>query len=396
MRQKFETSALIAMSHRRKADNSQKTNKHKVMKKLSPFLQSAAVLISSTAALSGCSGSGPNEIIVCGTYTASGSHGVYSLLFDSGSGTLSVLDSARAVNPSYVAISADASRVYAVDESGGNSGIYGMEFDPSTGHFGRVRRIGGTGDDPCFIALIGNEIVTADYSGGSVSFFPIGPDGFPGERSRCDRFTGCGPDTVRQTTPHIHCTMPSPDGKHLFVTDLGTDRIYHYTIGPDGISPTDTIAVEAGFGPRHLAFTPDGRHCYAIGELSGKVLAMDFDGTTLLPRQTLQCDTLQARASADIHTSHDGKFLYASNRRKGDGIRTFSIADDGTLTDVGYTATGRHPRNFVISPDDRHLIVASRDDNRVEVYSRDIATGALSLRSTLSLPMPVCLRFLPR
>ena len=366
------------------------------MKKINSFLHSASALLTSAAVISSCSGNNCNDILVCGTYTASGSFGVYSLQFDPSTGKLEVIDSARAVNPSYLAFSPDASRVYAVDESGDDSGVYCIEFSPDTGRFGKVKRTSGTGADPCFIALIGNKLVTADYSGGSVSFFSIDSCGFIGKLTHRDCFSGCGSDSVRQAAPHIHCTMPSPDGKHLFVTDLGTDNIYHYRLSDNGASLSDTLPVEPGFGPRHITFTPDGKHCYVIGELSGKILALDFDGEKLFPRQTVLCDSLHARASADIHTSRDGKFLYASNRRLGDGIRIFSIADDGSLSDVGYTATGRHPRNFVVSPDNRFLLVASRDDNRIEVYSRNVNSGELSLISSLNLPMPVCLKFIPQ
>ncbi len=39
---------------------------------------------------------------------------------------------------------------------------------------------------------------------------------------------------------HIHCAIPSADNKFLFVTDLGTDKIYTYSLDvPNGrITPT--------------------------------------------------------------------------------------------------------------------------------------------------------------
>ena len=60
-----------------------------------------------------------------------------------------------------------------------------------------------------------------------------------------------------------------------------------------------------------------------------------------------------AKGSGDIHISPDGKFLYASNRLKADGIAIFSInQEEGTLTKTGYQLTGIHPRNFIISGTD--------------------------------------------
>ena len=51
---------------------------------------------------------------------------------------------------------------------------------------------------------------------------------------------------------HVHSTVFSPDGRYLFVQDLGADKIYGYRYTVDGsrglISPTDTryTPVKAG------------------------------------------------------------------------------------------------------------------------------------------------------
>lgn len=34
----------------------------------------------------------------------------------------------------------------------------------------------------------------------------------------------------RQSSPHPHCSVFSPTDTELFVTDLGTDVVYYYTI----------------------------------------------------------------------------------------------------------------------------------------------------------------------
>ena len=95
---------------------------------------------------------------------------------------------------------------------------------------------------------------------------------------------------------------------------------------------------------------------------------------------------------ADIHLSDDGRFLYASNRLKEDGISVFSVGEGGVLTKVGYTLTGIHPRNFTLSEDGRYVLVAVRDSNCVEVYRRDAETGLLTpTEMSMELSHPVCL-----
>ena len=94
----------------------------------------------------------------------------------------------------------------------------------------------------------------------------------------------------------------------------------------------------------------------------------------------------------------DGRFLYASNRLKGDGIAIFSIDPaNGQLTKVGYQLTGVHPRNFVITPNGKFLLCACRDSNVVQVYEIDKQSGLLrDTEKDIRVSKPVCLKFTNR
>ena len=88
-------------------------------------------------------------------------------------------------------------------------------------------------------------------------------------------------------------------------------------------------------------------------------------------------------------------FVYASTRLKGDGITIFRVNGDGTLTRVGKQSTGKHPRNFAITPNGKFLLVACRDANKIQVFSRDKNTGLLkNTNQDIHLSHPVCIRFL--
>jgi 6-phosphogluconolactonase len=110
--------------------------------------------------------------------------------------------------------------------------------------------------------------------------------------------------------------------------------------------------------------------------------------------QTIASDTTGARGSADIHVSPDGRFLYASNRLNADGISIFSInTDNGLLTKVGYQLTAKHPRNFVITPNGKFLLLASRDENKIEVYEINNETGMLkNTNRNIYISKPVCIK----
>ena len=151
----------------------------------------------------------------------------------------------------------------------------------------------------------------------------------------------------------------------------------------------------SGTGPRHFDFHPNGLYFYLLGELSGEVIVYDYNMGDLKQKQTIFADSVGARGSADIHVSPNGRFLYASNRLQEDGIAVFSIdPQDGTLTKIGYQPTAKHPRNFAITPNGKFLLVASRDDNVIQVFSVDKKTGLLQdSNQDISIDKPVCIKF---
>jgi len=63
------------------------------------------------------------------------------------------------------------------------------------------------------------------------------------------------------------------------------------------------------------------------------------------------------------------KYLYASNRGH-DSIAVFTVDNNtGHLSLIQHiNVQGRTPRNFNISPDGKHLIVANQDSNNLVVF----------------------------
>ncbi|MEG1564080.1 MAG: beta-propeller fold lactonase family protein, partial [Bacteroides sp.] len=158
---------------------------------------------------------------------------------------------------------------------------------------------------------------------------------------------------------------------------------------------SETVNITPGSGPRHLTFSPNGKFAYLISELSGNVTVFDYADGRLNQIQSITADTLRAKGSADIHLSPDGKYLYASNRLKEDGIAIFA-ADEvkGTLAKVGYQLTGIHPRHFNITPNGMFLLVACRDSNLIQVFERDTSTGLLTdTGKNISINKPACVQF---
>lgn len=344
--------------------------------------------------------------LLVGTYTGGESEGIYVYQFDTVSGYSHFRQVTKIDNPSYLTLSKDEKFVYAVSEdSGEKATASAFSFDKKDGSLKLLNSQKTGGDSPCYIEVDknGKHVITANYGGGSITQFGVKDDGSLNLPTQVIRFMGKGTDTERQTKPYLHCVRFSPDGNYLFADDLGTDKIHKFDVkagDADNFLQVGTppfFKVADGSGPRHLTFHPNGKYAYLINELSGAVIAFSYDSQNgnLAQIQSIQADTLNAKGSGDIHVSPDGKFLYASNRLKGDGIAIFSINQaDGKLTKAGYQETGIHPRNFVISPNGKFLLVASRDSDMIQIFLRNQSTGLLEdTFQNIKLDMPVCLKF---
>ena len=359
-------------------------------------------MIAALAALVSCgSQTSADYTLVVGSFTNSGSEGIYTYALNTSDGSCRPLAVAKAKNPSFLVLSEDGSKVYAVNENRGcEAGLETFAFDASAGTLEPLGFSATGSDGPTHVSASKELALASNYSGGSLCVFPIGKEGVIAECSQVFPGTASGPFMDNQAAPHVHCAMFTPDGKHVVATDFSADRLMHFDIAEDATlvpSQTPYTEVAPGTGPRHITFSPAGSHAYVIGELSGEITSFKLDGGAFETIQTVPADSLGGHGSADIHLSPDGRFLYSSNRLVADGIAIFAVdPSDGTLTQVGYQLTGPHPRNFNITPDGRFLLCACRDSDAVEMYSRNAETGLLSLVGTIaSLPHPTCVLIVP-
>lgn len=343
--------------------------------------------------------------MLIGTYTGGDSNGIYVYALDTVTGLSRYISETEISNPSYLVLDPSEKFVYAVteDDQIQTASVSAFTFNKEKGELTLINKQLTGGEAPCHVNIdfSGKHLVVSNYIGGSLSTFKISDDGSLNPATQSISFSGKGIDPERQEKSHIHYSQFSPDGKYLFADDLGTDKIHKFDVGNIdtaqylSISTPASFKVADGSGPRHLAFHPNAKYVYLITELSGDVIVFDYSNGNLTQKQTIKADTLNAKGSADIHISPDGKFLYASNRLEGDGIAIFAINDnDGTLSKVAYQPTAKHPRNFAITPNGRLLLVANRDSDLIQVFRRDSNTGLLeNIQHDIEIGMPVCIQF---
>ena len=343
-----------------------------------------------------------NYKLIVGTYTNKGnSEGIYVYDFDSktaGTKQLNVIKNVS--NPSYLALSNNKDFLYSVYEDGTNSAASAFKFNQQTGEASFLNKEATKGTNPCFILTDGKNVLTANYSGGSISVFGVNADGSLSALKQNVQHTGSGPDK-RQASAHVHQVLFSPDGKYVIATDLGEDRVYIYHYDAAAAQPLKlktSVKTNSGSGPRHLAFSPNGKYAYLAHEFNGKVSAFNYnDGnlTLLQEVETVTKDFGGKIDAADIHLSSDGKFLYESNRGDANTINVFAVQKDGKLKFVETVSTlGKGPRNFNIDPSGKYLLVAHQYTNDVVIFHRNAKTGKLTdSGKRINVGTPVCLIF---
>lgn len=336
-------------------------------------------------------------ILLTGSYCQVDEYGVHSYLFNQETGEFSLLDTVSGIsNPSFVY--PWGSKAYVVSEDDNVPSLYAVGVDSVSGKLHGISVQSTIHAAPCNVIVSpdGKYAYTSNYAGASVTEFPLLHDGALGKgRTIC--FEGSSVHPYRQKQPYIHAVNFSPDGKFLLVDDLGTDHIHVLPYGSEGADECQcqSFFVKPGAGPRHLCFSPDGKWAYLLSELSGDVFVMAYDEGQLFLEQTLKVDEADASGSADIHVSSDGRFVYTSHRLKNDGIAILKVLENGCLQKIAYQSTGVHPRHFMLTPNQLFMLVACRDSDIVQIFSRDKETGLLKdTGKSIASKRPVCVQFL--
>ena len=196
--------------------------------------------------------------------------------------------------------------------------------------------------------------------------------------------------------------MPSPDGRYIYITDLGLDRIVVYALGAH-VSLTHQTSSDfntaPGIGPRHLVFSRDGLRLFMISELIPTVLSLAVDPETGAMTEQDRFDIASLDGGvvqpAGIIRTADDRFLFASLRQSEEILGLAVDAASGRLRQTGrWPSGGKTPRDLELSPSGRHLLVANQDSDNITVFAVDAATGTLSAPiQQLPVGTPMTIKF---
>jgi 6-phosphogluconolactonase len=355
-------------------------------------------------------------LVLVGTYThKTESKGIYAFSYDAETGKLTPKGvAAGAPDPSWVVIHPNGKWAYAANETGKQSTISAFALDAQSGKLTLLNQLPALGEDPCYISFdqSGKFVFIANYSSGNVAVFPILPDGKLGEHTAVLTDAGAfGPNKERQEGPHAHWIEPSAGNRYVYVSDLGLDHVLIYkfdaakgTLTPAAAAaakPNDAFSatLSPGTGPRHVAFSRDGKFMYVLGEIKSTVTVFANEANesyrSIQTISTLPEGFSGRNDTAEIAMHPNGKWLYASNRGH-DTIAVFEVEPGkGTLRLIADVPTGgKEPRHFAIDPAGKFLLAENENSDTIVTFRIDPASGKLTPTGDVAqVPAPVCLAF---
>lgn len=311
---------------------------------------------------------------------------------------------AEVTSSSYLALNQEQEILYSTN----GDGIQAFKINTQTGSLSLLNQVEHSGRGACYVSVSndGRFLLVAYYGSGSAASYKLNQDRSIGAKVSVVQHQGSSVNQERQEGPHAHMILPAPVGNLVFVPDLGIDKVMAYQISSEGVlspAPVPSVSLDAGYGPRHMAFHSNNRFAYVLAELTGNVVGFTFDPEKGLQAKindlsTLPPDFTEFSKSADIHITRDGKYLYASNRGH-NSLAIYAIdprTGELSLIDI-LPCGGDWPRAFGIDPSGKFILVANKRSDAISVLEIDPDTGLFEMSENVkTVGQPQCIRFLKK
>ncbi|MEE4142045.1 lactonase family protein [Pseudomonas viridiflava] len=314
---------------------------------------------------------------------------------DDASGALSLVEQTKAgdqVNP--MALSPDGKALFAALRAKPYQ-VVSFSIEPVTGHLKPLAQAP-LAESLAYLSTdrSGRFLMGASYGADLLSVQPIDAQHRPSDSIQ-----------TYKTGMHAHSVRTDPSNRFAYAGNLGVDRVLQYRLEPkDGkLVPIGEgyVTVPENTGPRHMAFAPNGKFLYVVGEMSGTVTAFSINDKTGGLKQVNQANGIPERLklapgqardarnndlkddptpriwAADVRISPDGKWLFTSERTSS-SVSVFKVDPaTGKVTFAeNYPVEEKQPRNIAVAPNGRWLLVTGEKAEKVGSYSI-AADGAL-------------------
>ena len=343
--------------------------------------------------------------IIAGNFGGHGD-GIYCFDFDPVSGSLQLMHTQPAINPSYLCIPSTKylythTEVLEVNKPRVQA-FKINEYDFSLQLMNEQEIPGGC---PCHINFSkrNNCILVACYETGNTIIYPVEQDGKLLPHAKVIQHEGSSANKLRQERAHAHAVMIDENFNNILVTDLGTDKIMVYQIDPDNGKFITKLKQEVillpGSGPRHIVVHAETKFAYVLNELTATVTVMrycDGDIELLHTYHTLPKEFKGVPSAAAIRISDNGKFIYISERGD-DCIAVLRFdSDNEAIEIIGRRKTmGKTPRDINLDPTGTWLLAANQDSDSIAIFKVDKNTGIIKPEHLVeNIKSPVCLEWL--
>ncbi len=299
--------------------------------------------------------------------------------------------------PTFLALDASRRVLFAVSEKGGADSpepgrALSFSIDAATGKLSPLSEVWAGGSNAVFVAtsVSGRYLLTASSSTaeGRVAVIPVASDGTLAE-----------PSDSQIAGKNAHGLVQSPNGKFVWVVCRGDESVAQYRLD-EQTGTLSPLAVPSVYfpqpsGPRHIAAHPTLPVVYALLDWSGEVITYRYgaDGqlaepvtVSVFPPGKSPKPVTGVMTAAEIEVSRDGRRVYASTRTPDcQSLAVLEVTPTGQLSLIANEeARGliQGPRHFMLSHDNRHLILANQDNDTLLSFSVDQATGLPALLGT--------------
>lgn len=304
------------------------------------------------------------------------------------------------VNPTFVALSGDGSRLAAISETENQPADVLSLFAVNAGT-GELRLLGrqstrGTVACHCAFDSAGTMVAAANYTAGAqaagdaITVHRLA-GGVPGPALTDIVHAGHGPDARRQERSHAHCVRWTPDQRYIAAVDLGIDsvRLYRAT---DFSLASDT-RMPPGSGPRHIAFHPSRPIAYVMAEMQPGVTTLGYSDGRF---EVLATHATQPAipGGSGIVVAPAGTHLFVGDRGS-KAVARFAIDPvSGIATYASSTPSGGDiPRDLAFGADGRILAVANVGSDIVQLFAHG-RDGTLTPLSRIRTGSPTAVAFL--
>ena len=341
-----------------------------------------------------------------GCYThGSSRQGIHVYDVDVEKGVLTERSSVEVSNASHMAVSKNGKYLYSIEDEG----VAVFKRDKN-GDLSRINSVNIDGMRGCFLStdVDGKYLYVAGYHDGKVTVVHTHKDGRLGSLMDGVFHTGLGSVAERNFRPHVNCVRPTPDNKYLCAVDNGIDQVKIYRVNKlrNKLELVDILRCPRESGPRIIRFSDDGKFAYILFELSNEIRAYKYDGSGKVPAFEL-IQTIETSAKKDVHDTHnaasglslanDGKHLFCTTAGE-DTVSMFERDEETGMLTRKFTLpiSGEYPKDLVLLPDDKHLVLANHASNTLTTFTVDYEKNIIVMNGKpIKITEPNCIRIWP-